>query len=572
MEYSTLSNTLTAVSPQQWTEADQTEMMSPTWMAVIVVSLCFVKTRFVTARETASWRSSPQNHTALVSQDTNATVSYFSRRTATKCSDRYYSNCHTRLPFLSLNVDFDLCQTVCQSYQRPGEEDSCDWFLFDEQSYNKCQMFSDIYGTMEDFFKTCVEVGGPTRHADGMCMVDASPDLCSTYCEQGCKGCDPESLPCENIHDVECTQGAGLPAATPKGVHSFDSCTMACAFLHHPFARWESNSLHPCTCWTTAERQCKKMAIRSSVTREEVFTCLNDNGDMGLVILMPFYFQTFPSRPCEIPPIRAESLAAISSDGNASTTRFPKNLISCDSSTCYSWHKGEASWRHFASFDPRPGHKVYTYRDQLLIIGGDWDNEYTSSTGMELPSNRIFNLGNPVLGFNSRASEASCLISNGDSFVLVGLRNQQFPGYDFVEEYSSTGEFLRSLSYFDSDLHRNFPACGTFLDEQGDTVLMTLSARSFEMKPYVSFILHNGASDWVTGPELPQRDYAGLIWALIGRNLGLGQLIITFSDPDHLTQQDVFQLTPDGKSWMSLGQFAGVDFDVAVADLSLLCD
>ena len=58
MEYSTLSNTLTAVSPQQWTEADQTEMMSPTWMAVIVVSLCFVKTRFVTARETASWRSS----------------------------------------------------------------------------------------------------------------------------------------------------------------------------------------------------------------------------------------------------------------------------------------------------------------------------------------------------------------------------------------------------------------------------------------------------------------------------------------------------------------------------------
>ena len=316
------------------------------------------------------------------------------------------------------------------------------------------------------------------------------------------------------------------------------------------------------------------MAIRSSVTREEVFTCLNDNGDMGLVILMPFYFQTFPSRPCEIPPIRAESLAAISSDGNASTTRFPKNLISCDSSTCYSWHKGEASWRHFASFDPRPGHKVYTYRDQLLIIGGDWDNEYTSSTGMELPSNRIFNLGNPVLGFNSRASEASCLISNGDSFVLVGLRNQQFPGYDFVEEYSSTGEFLRSLSYFDSDLHRNFPACGTFLDDQGDTVLLTVSARSFEMTPFVSFILHNGAPDWVTGPELPKVSFG----TVTGKNLGLGQLVMIFWA--WAGDMEFFQLAPDGKSWMALGQLGlsstsvefTNDFVAAVADVSLLCD
>ena len=209
---------------------------------------------------------------------------------------------------------------------------------------------------------------------------------------------------------------------------------------------------------------------------------------------------------------------------------------------------------------------MYTYRDQLLVIGGDWDNEFTSSTGMELPSNRIFNLGNRI--FNSgRASEASCLISNGDSFILVGLRNQQFPGYDFVEEYSSTGEHLRGLRYFDSNLHRNFPACGTFQDDQGETAFLTISALSFEIHPFSAFVLYNGALDWVVGPQLPQRDYAGLI----GRNLGLGQLIIAISDP--FTQQDVFQLTPDGKSWMSLGQF-GMDWNgyVAVADLSLLCD
>ena len=213
---------------------------------------------------------------------------------------------------------------------------------------------------------------------------------------------------------------------------------------------------------------------------------------------------------------------------------------------------------------------MYTYRDQLLIIGGDWDNEYTSSTGIELPSNRIFNLGNPGWGSNLRASESSCLISNGDSFVLVGLRNQKIPGYDFVEEYSSTGEFLRGLRYFDSNLHRNFPACGTFQDDGGETAFLTISALSFEIHPYSAFVLYNGALDWVVGPQLPQRPFPELITS--SRNLGLGQLLMTFADPDDLAQQEVFQLTPDGKSWMSLGQFFGVDFDVAVADLSLLCD
>ena len=307
------------------------------------------------------------------------------------------------------------------------------------------------------------------------------------------------------------------------------------------------------------------------MTREEVFTCENDNGNMGLAIFLEnikwgqaeYLMTTFPSRPCEIPPTqaKAKSLAALTSDDNSSTS-----LISCNSSTCKSWQNGETSWVPFSSFDDRSGHMLYAYKEELLVIGGNWENEYTSSSGIRLPSLRVFNLGNPAFEYTSRASESSCLISNGDSFVLVGLRNQRFPGYDFVEEYSSTGEHLRGLRYFDSNLHRNFPACGTFQDDQGETAFLTISALSSEIHPFSAFVLYNGALDWVVGPQLPQRDDAGLI----GRNLGLGQLIIAISD--QFTQQDVFQLTPDGKSWMSLGQFDGVNFDVAVADLSLLCD
>ena len=114
------------------------------------------------------------NHpSVLVSQqgsDLNKSASYNVRLSDSKCSDRYYSDCHTHFPFESLNVDFDLCFAVCQSYRHPGARDSCDWFIYNEQAYNKCQMFSDTYGTMEDFFNTCTGVGGPTRHEDGTCM------------------------------------------------------------------------------------------------------------------------------------------------------------------------------------------------------------------------------------------------------------------------------------------------------------------------------------------------------------------------------------------------------------------
>ena len=116
---------------------------------------------------------------------------------------------------------------------------------------------------------------------------------------------------------------------------------------------------------------------------------------------------------------------------------------------------------------------------------------------------------------------------------------------------------------------RLVPACGTFQDDQGETAFLTISALSFEIHPFSAFVLYNATAQWVVGPQLPWRDYARTITS---SNLGLGQLIITFQDPEDWVLQNVFQLSPDGKSWMSLGQFDGVYFDVAVADLSLLCD
>ena len=121
-----------------------------------------------------------------------------------KCSDRYYSDCFPRRPFLELNVEFELCYSICQSYHNPGQATSCDWFTYDTQEFNKCQMFSNQLGTIEDYFNTCGVVGGPTRHVDGTCMVDSSPEECSPFCKLGCRDCDKESLPCENIHEVNC--------------------------------------------------------------------------------------------------------------------------------------------------------------------------------------------------------------------------------------------------------------------------------------------------------------------------------------------------------------------------------
>ena len=219
--------------------------------------------------EVPTLRSFHVNQTVLAFQDQahnsegNQSGSYNVRKSNTKCSDRYYSDCRTRIPFESLNVDFELCLTVCKAYHHPI---SCDWLVYDQLADHKCEMFSNMGGSMEAFFDSCVVVGGPTKHADGRCMVDSSPEECPSHCEQGCKGCDPESLPCEQIHDVECNLDQGLPADEPAKVYSFDVCKTTCAGLNHPFARWDSTSQHSCTCWTTGERKCKKMAVSVTAT------------------------------------------------------------------------------------------------------------------------------------------------------------------------------------------------------------------------------------------------------------------------------------------------------------------
>ena len=89
----------------------------------------------------------------------NHSGSFNVRKSNTKCSDRYYSDCRTRVPFESLNVDCELCLTVCQAYHHPGEATSCDWLVYDQLADGKCKMFSNTFGTMEAFFDSCVVVG-----------------------------------------------------------------------------------------------------------------------------------------------------------------------------------------------------------------------------------------------------------------------------------------------------------------------------------------------------------------------------------------------------------------------------
>ena len=224
-----------------------------------------------------------------------------------KCSDRFYSDCFPRRPFLELNVDFEVCHFICQSNQEP----TCDWFTYDTQEFNKCQMFSNELGTMEDFFESCGQIGGPTRHHDGTCMVDSSPDECSPFCELGCKGCDPATFPCENIHEVNCNLNGGQPAAIPEGATSFDVCKMTCAGLRHSYARWAPRSAYVCTCWDSGDRLCSKIAVSSDTTLDQIDECQSaheDHDDMGIVILggqnpdgVLDLLETFPSMSCNIP-------------------------------------------------------------------------------------------------------------------------------------------------------------------------------------------------------------------------------------------------------------------------------
>ena len=214
---------------------------------------------------------------------------------------------------------------------------------------------------------------------------------------------------------------------------------------------------------------------------------------------------------------------------------------------------------------------THTVGERLLVIGGWREDESTSTTGVELPGGRIFRLGDPAwpdhLRGTTQFTDESCLISNGDTFVLVGLRNPLVGSGDwaFYEEYSSSGEFVRQLSPPSNNVP-SIQACGTFQDDQKETAFLIVTKT---LAGLATAVLNNGATSWVSGPELPRND--GVFFH--GINLSLDRLILAFQ-PDHHTTE-VFQLSPDGKRWMALGSIEIEtpisSFVAAPTNISLLC-
>ena len=141
------------------------------------------------------------------------------------------------------------------------------------------------------------------------------------------------------------------------------------------------------------------------------------------------------------------------------------------SNSCLSWKSGDKSWTNFATLDPRRfGHSAVSFQDRVLLLGGD----ESPFTGVELPSGREFFLPYAV-------GRDACLIPQTDGFIVTGGTSGV---WDYVEKYSSTGEFVENLPYL--VIGRRAHACGTFEDGDGRAVLLVTGGISSGNKEVLS--------------------------------------------------------------------------------------
>ena len=175
-----------------------------------------------------------------------------------------------------------------------------------------------------------------------------------------------------------------------------------------------------------------------------------------------------------------------------------KNLVVCggvdasgsNTDTCVRWWSGLTSWQSFTSLRfSRVRHSAVSFGRTFLLLGG----EASPRTGVEFgidTHGRKFELNRPVLG--------ACVISQTDTFIVTG---GETGGWNFVEKYSSDGEFLESLPSFEHG--RRDHACGSFEDEDGRTVLLVTGGYGVKEKDSIrsTELLWPDTNDWVTGNQ-----------------------------------------------------------------------
>ena len=153
---------------------------------------------------------------------------------------------------------------------------------------------------------------------------------------------------------------------------------------------------------------------------------------------------------------------------------------------CMRWQKGEGSWTPWITLDPpRNGHSAVSFGDRLLLVGG----EESPRTGVELPSGREFALSYDV--------KNACLIPQSDGFIVTG---GVVGGWNYVEKYSSNGEFVEDLPSF--EIGRRDHACGAFEDGEGRAVLLITGGYGFENRDGLSsteMLWPDSDSYWFTG-------------------------------------------------------------------------
>ena len=91
-----------------------------------------------------------------------------------------------------------------------------------------------------------------------------------------------------------------------------------------------------------------------------------------------------------------------------------------------------------------------------------------------------------------------------------------------------------------------------------------------------SEVLFQHANAWVPGPPVPHTSSKPWTAFATVYNLTPDRLLMVYGpEPDYNNNNndysEVFQLSPDGKSWMEVGALGRSEFAVAVADLSSLC-
>ena len=138
-------------------------------------------------------------------------------------------------------------------------------------------------------------------------------------------------------------------------------------------------------------------------------------------------------------------------------------------------------------------------------------------------------------------------------------------------------EYLPSLTPSEHGQVRYY-ACGTFEDGQGDKAYMVVSGwaddSGFEYESGTE-VLFQHANAWVPGPPVPHSNSKPWTTFATGYNLTPDRVLLVYGsefDYNHNEYSEVFQLSPDAKSWLEMGTIERQYFGAAAANLTHLCN